>query len=170
MGPAGSGKSTQADLLAQDLGAIHLNTGDLLYYASQELDPQAATIKETMDKGEIVDDDIVTNLVLKHLDEHKGEDFVVEGFPRTLEQAKESGIMPDDVIYIALSDESATKRMLSRGRPDDTPETIAKRLKIYHEETEPILEYYKSLNVLRQVSGEGEIAEVAQKIAQQINV
>ncbi|MBI4029074.1 MAG: nucleoside monophosphate kinase [Candidatus Blackburnbacteria bacterium] len=170
LGPVGSGKSTQAQILADEIGAIHLNTGDLLYYASQETTPEATTIKETMDRGEIVNDNIVTKLVLKHINEHKGEDFVIEGFPRTVYQAKKSGIKPNYVIYITLPDRIATERMLSRGRRDDTAETIVKRLKIYHEETAPILEYYKSLNVLKEINGESDIAEVAKDVAGKINV
>lgn len=164
MGPAGSGKSTQAELLAQNKGAIHVNTGDLLYYASQEESEEGKEIKHAMEKGEMVKEERVTLLVRQHLEEKKGEEVVMEGFPRTLSQAKALGIIPDKVFYLAISDDEATRRLLGRGRADDTKEIIAKRLLLYHEETEPILTYYRGLGVLKEIDGRRSISEIEKEL------
>ncbi|OGY08337.1 MAG: hypothetical protein A2782_00740 [Candidatus Blackburnbacteria bacterium RIFCSPHIGHO2_01_FULL_43_15b] len=166
MGTVGSGKSTQAGLLSQKLGAHHLNMGGLLREVADGNNEDAQTVKNLIEKGEFVSDELVTKLVKEYLE---GKDKVVmEGFPRTLAQASESGIIPDQVVYINLPDDVSKKRLTARGRIDDTEETIAKRLAIYHKQTEPILEYYRSEGKLIEIDGNRTIPEVAQDIARQV--
>lgn len=166
MGPVGSGKSTQAELLAEKLGAHHFDMGNLLREVAQGNNGDAQVVKNLIEKGEFVSDELVTKLVKEFL---AGKDKVVmEGFPRTLAQASKGSIVPDHVIYIKLSDDIAKKRLMVRGRADDIEETILKRLAIYHEQTEPILEYYRKKGKLIEVDGDRPIPDIAQDIARHI--
>lgn len=115
MGPPGSGKSTQAELLAEELQVPYLSTGDLLRSIASEDTTLGKQIKTYQDKGEIVPDDItidlIKNIVLK--DEYR-YGYLGEGFPRTLKQAKAMNDLIDQVIYIEIPDTIVTKRLLSR--------------------------------------------------------
>lgn len=164
MGPVGSGKSTQSTLLAESLSAVHLSSGDLLYYASQGTTPQAQKIKVAMDRGEMVDQDLTIKLVNQYLEEHEGQDIIMDGYPRTVMEAESLVVQPDKVIYINVSDQESTKRLLARERNDDTLEIIEKRLKIYHEETEPILGFYRTRGVLEEINGEQTVKEIEEEI------
>lgn len=167
-GPAGSGKTTQAKLLSDYLGTYHLNAGDLLYYASLGDTPDAAHIKEKMEKGEIVDEDVTIRLVNNYLEEKQEKGIVIEGYPRTLKEASNIKIPIDKVFYINVSDEEVTNRLLKRGRSDDTPETIQKRLQIYHEETEPLVNFFKEKGILEKINGEQEIEKIFQEIKSRV--
>ena len=155
IGPPGSGKTTQAQLLADSLGAPHLNTGDLMYFASQGADETARAVKESMEKGQMVDDEIAEKLIKQYFEDHKdSKNIVIDGYPRTIAQA-EAQIFPiDRVYYIKVGDEESAKRLSSRGRADDSGVVINERLKVYHEETEPILEFYREKGILEEINGE----------------
>lgn len=165
MGPVGSGKSTQSELLATHLGIPHLNVGDLLYYASLEDTPEARSIKEKMDRGEIVDDETTLRLVEKYILEHTGENgIVIDGFPRTQKEAEELSAQIEKVFLIDVSDEEVEKRLLKRGRKDDQPEIIKKRMEIYHKETEPVIAHYEKRGKLERINGEQEIDKIFQDL------
>ncbi|OGY08495.1 MAG: hypothetical protein A2700_02675 [Candidatus Blackburnbacteria bacterium RIFCSPHIGHO2_01_FULL_44_64] len=165
MGPPGTGKTTQAQTLAQNLGSPHLNTGDLLYYAAQGNDPAAQDIKKAMEKGEMVDEKITEQLVEKYLYEHENsEHIVVDGFPRTLEQAQMIKFPITKIFYLKVGDVTVKERLSKRERHDDTPELIEKRLKVYHEETEPILDFYRQKGILEEIDGDRTVEEVARDI------
>ena len=169
MGPAGSGKSTQADLLAKELNVPHLNAGDVLYFASLEEANEAVLIREAMEKGELVDSAITLRLLERYFqDPAHRKGVVADGFPRTLHEAQELKIPVDKVFHITVSDEEIKKRLEARARFDDTPEAIETRLQIYHEETEPVLEHYRSLGILEEIDGERSIEEIARDIASRI--
>jgi len=155
MGPPGSGKSTQARLLADDSDTSLLNVGDLLYFASQEENKIGKEIKNTMELGKLVDEDLTTKLVQDHLKQKEhSSGVIIDGFPRSLKQAKDFKHDLDRVIYLEVSDKVNIKRLAKRGRKDDTPEIIKKRLEVYHKVTEPILEYYKEKEILVKINGE----------------
>lgn len=166
VGQVGSGKTTQAKNLADNLGLPLLNVGDLLYYASQGEGEHASRIKKIMESGGIVDDDTTLKLVEEHLKGSEHETgIVIDGFPRTLAQAQRFSLPIDKVFNIKISDQTSIQRLLARGRKDDTAGVIEKRLKVYHQETEPIIAFYKELGLLQEVDGEKGIEEIAKDVA-----
>lgn len=165
MGPQGSGKSTQARLLAEELNLPHFQAGEFFHYLSQENSLRGQKIKRAMEAGILIDE----NLTLKAIEEQlKSEQyqkgFVLDGFPRTVLTAKKFSQKIDRVFYLEVSDEENIKRLVKRGRQDDTPELIKKRLAIYHQETEPVLNYYRQMGILEEVDGERSIKEIFQDI------
>lgn len=169
IGPPGSGKGTQAKLLGKELGFPVLNVGDLLYFRSQEEDTIGKKIKEVQNTGGIVDDETTIQVVEDHLKTStykKG--FVLDGFLRRLAQAKAFKIKLDRVIYLRVGDDVNMKRLLKRakeeGRKDDKPEIIKKRLKLYHQETEPVLDYYRKQGILEEFDGEQPIEDIFSRL------
>lgn len=167
MGQAGSGKTTQAQLLAKFLGVPLLDAGDLLRSIAQEQTPKGQAIKEIMGKGELIDDDMVIQSIEERLkSEEYAKGVVINGFPRTLGQAERFSVPTDKVFNIKISDDISAKRLLARGREDDTAEVIKNRLKVYHQE--PIIAFYKDLGILEEVDGERSVEEIAQDIARRL--
>lgn len=154
IGPPGSGKGTQAKLLAEKFNLIHVSSGELLRAVAATDTPKGKLLKDIMGRGELVPSETVLDVIsekLKSLD----RGFILDGTPRTVAQAefmdsffKENNITLNQVIVYDLADEEAVKRMLSRaaieGRADDTPEVMKNRIATYHKETEPIIAYYES--------------------------
>ncbi len=179
LGPPGSGKGTQADLLCEKYNLTHISPGKL---GREGTDKIAQEFKTYMDKGELAPAELTMRLIEKHL----GQDNLFDGFPRKLEQAEQLDEIADInlVIEIKISDKEAIKRLSSRvecikcktsylhgkekcecggeiaKRKDDTPELIKKRLEKYHDETEPLLEYYKSRDIVHTIDGSKSIEEV----------
>lgn len=164
LGPVGSGKTTQAERLASEFGLLFLNVGDLLHFVSKEDTPLGLKIKKVMDKGGLVDDEIVLQLIEEHLRGKEQKGVVIDGFPRSITQAKNFKFPIDRVIYLVVSDEVNKERLLKRGRKDDTPELIEERLKIYHRETEPILGFYRKKGLLLEIDGERPIPIIFEDI------
>lgn len=169
IGPPGSGKGTQAELLGKELGVPVLNVGDLLFFRSQEEDAVGRKIKELQETGGMVDDKTTIKIVEEHIrGSYYKKGFVLDGFPRRLTQAKVLKIKLDRVIYLRVGDDVNMKRLLKRakeeGRKDDKPEIIKKRLKLYHQETEPVLDYYRKQGILEEVDGEQPIEVIFEDI------
>lgn len=156
LGPQGSGKGTQAKLISGACGIPHISTGDMFRDAIAAGSPLGVRVAPILAAGELVPDDLTIALIRDRLGRADArEGFVLDGFPRNLEQAEaldemlaEIGRSLDAVLFFDLSDELATERMLGRarqeGRSDDNPEAIARRLAIYHEQTEPVVEHYRA--------------------------
>ena len=156
LGPQGAGKGTQGRLIAAEYGIPHVATGDILRGAMAAGTELGRKVKPIYDAGRLVPDELMIGLIRERLGEDDArEGFVLDGFPRTMRQAealdemlREVGHALDVVFELQLPDEVGRERMLKRaaeeGRADDTPEAIDKRLRIYHEETEPLVEYYRS--------------------------
>ena len=176
LGPQGSGKGTQAKRLAEERGIPHVSTGEMFraaIAAETELGRQVAPI---LASGELVPDELTVALIRERLGEPDAAfGFVLDGFPRNLTQAEaleamlaEIGRSLDGVLFFDLSDELALERILGRARDedreDDTPEVIARRLEIYHEQTEPVVELYRAMGKLVPLHAERSIEEVAAEI------
>ena len=175
-GPPGSGKGTQAEKLIEKYNLIHISTGDLLrseVAAQTELGVKAKAI---MDRGELVSDDIVIGMIQNKLKEHKGvPGFIFDGFPRTVEQARElrNVLETNDtkvsmVISLQVERDELMKRLLKRGeesgRSDDNEETISNRIDVYQRQTVPVTYYYDKTNIHHPVEGIGKIDEIFKRI------
>lgn len=170
MGPQGSGKSTQASLLAQDLGLPYVQTGEILRIISLLDDSNTATlIKNAVDNGKLVPTEIVTQIINKRLTQPDCiRGFVMDSYLRNQDQFRELQAKLDKVFYVRLSDEEGIKRLIKRGRADDTREVIAKRLSIYHQETEPLLTTFQDKGILEEVDGERSIKDVHDDILKRL--
>jgi adenylate kinase len=155
LGPQGSGKGTQAVRIAAEYDLAHISTGDMLRAAIAAGTDLGKRVKSVVERGKLVSDDLILALIEERLaDPAAHEGFVLDGFPRNIEQADAldellRGIgRPLDVAFeLHLSDEICLERMARRAeiesRADDTPDAMKKRLALYHSETEPLVEHYR---------------------------
>jgi adenylate kinase len=182
LGPPGAGKGTQAQRLVDKHGIVPLSTGDMLRAAVKAGTPVGLRAKDIMDRGELVPDDVVVDIVSDRLDQpdaRKG--FILDGFPRTVPQAvalnrllKEKGLKLDAVIELKVDAGILQKRIENRiaeakasGKPlrsDDDPEKLKRRVEIYHEQTAPLVDYYRLEGALTSVDGMASIPQVASAI------
>lgn len=170
LGMQGSGKSTQAKLLADKLNVPCVEMGQLLRDKSQDTDDIAKKIREALTVGRLVENQITIDALKEKLKDRIFENgYVLDGYPRNEQQVEELDSDISKVFYITVSDEEATRRLSSRGRHDDTPELIKKRLEIYHHETEPLLEYFRSRALLEEINGERPIEEVAKDLEEKVH-
>ncbi|WP_327143711.1 adenylate kinase [Nocardia sp. NBC_01327] len=166
LGPPGAGKGTQAVLLSEKLGVPHISTGDLFRANIGQQTPLGREAQKYMDAGDLVPSDVTNRMVEARIAEPDATNgFVLDGYPRTVDQAdalermlKESNLAIDAVICFVVPEDVVVERMLARGRGDDTEETIRNRMRVYREETEPLLDHYDGLVVT--VEGVGEIEDV----------
>jgi len=161
IGPQGSGKSTQAKLLSEYLKMPYLSTGEIFRSLASQDTEEGKRIKGILDQGKLVDDATTTGLVESRLREPSYQNgFILDGYPRTKEQARLFDPGFDKVFYLKLRDETIMDRLLTRGRFDDTKELIQTRLNLYHQQTQPLLDHYKMAGILIEVDGERSIEEV----------
>jgi len=204
LGPPGAGKGTQAKIIAANHGLIQLSTGDMLRAAVEAGSPVGRKAKAVMDRGELVPDEIVVEIISARLDgaDCKGG-VILDGFPRTLAQAaaldrvlKRKKLKLDAVIELKVNDDQLVERIAGRftcatcgagyhdrfrqpktagtcdvcggktflRRPDDTAETMGRRLLVYYRETSPLLGYYYCKGNLRSVDGMGSVEDVGAAI------
>jgi adenylate kinase len=172
LGPQGSGKGTQAKRIASEYGFPHIATGEILRGAVAEGTELGLRVQPILEAGELVPDELMIELIRDRLDEPDAiEGFVLDGFPRTLVQAEAlDGMLAEIgrplvvVFELQISDDICVQRLLSRaeveGRADDTPEAIAKRLALYHEVTEPVVEHYRVTGNLVGIHADRSVDEV----------
>jgi len=196
LGPPGSGKGTQAEMLEDELGLIRLSTGDLLREAVRNQTELGLKAKTFMDSGGLVPNELVIGLMKERIDQLEGG-FILDGFPRTVQQADVlDGIVDlDAAINLDVDDEELVSRLTKRRscpqcnavyhlmykppkkenvcdkcssnlyqRTDDTEDTVRQRLKVYRENTFPLIEYYDKKGKLVTIMGVGDIKEIFQKI------
>ncbi len=166
LGPPGSGKGTQAVRLAKEKGWVHLSTGDVLRAAVKAGTELGKKAKGFMDSGELVPDALIVSLIEEKIAGGElANGFILDGFPRTVPQAKSldemftnNKIKLDKAILLDVGDEEILKRIMGRaekeGRADDTPEVIRNRLEVYREQTQPIENLYRDQSVLTPIPGE----------------
>jgi len=175
LGPQGSGKGTQAKRISADHEIPHVSTGDM-FRALDAATPLGREVNEIMERGDLVPDEITIRMIRDRLAADDARDgFILDGFPRNLAQAEaldemlqEIGRSLDVIFFFDLDDETAKARALGRaheeGRTDDTPETIARRLAIYHDQTEPVVEYYRTSGKLVPLHAGRTVEEVASEV------
>ncbi|WP_306058863.1 adenylate kinase [Natronococcus wangiae] len=191
LGAPGAGKGTQSAKIADEFDVEHITTGDALRANKDmdisEMDTEYDTPREYMDQGELVPDEVVNAIVDEALSQADG--FVLDGYPRNLEQAEELEDMTDldVVLYLDVGEDELVHRLTGRRmdpetgeiyhveynppedpevearleqRDDDTEETVKERLRVYRENTEPVIEYYEDEGTLERVDGEQSPDEV----------
>ncbi len=175
MGPPGAGKGTQAQRLAEGRGLTKLSTGDLLRDHVRRGTELGREAKVLMDEGVLVPDEIIMGMVRSELDKQSPVRALLDGFPRTTGQADaleellaEYGAQVDLAIELVVDEEELVRRLVSRaaeqGRSDDNEETIRTRMKVYRDQTAPLLEYYGAKGKLRSVNGVGSLDEVTARV------
>ena len=182
LGPQGSGKGTQAKRIQAEYGIPHIATGEILRAAMEEGSELGRKVRPIVDSGQLVPDELMIDLIRDRLMEPDAErGFILDGFPRTSPQANALDAMLDEigrslsiVFEFQLPDDIAKERLTRRaeleGRADDTPDVIDKRLELYHDQTEPLVEHYRALGNLVGVhankSVDGVFAEVQDTLEQ----
>ena len=182
LGPQGSGKGTQAARLSEAHGIPHVSTGEMFRAAIEAGTDLGRRVEPILAAGDLVPDDLTVSLIRARLAEPDAErGFVLDGFPRNLAQAEgldamlvEIGRELDAVLFFDISDEVSVERLSGRaeeeGREDDTPEAIARRLEIYHDQTEPVVERYRATGKLVPLRAERSIEQVATEIAEALEL
>lgn len=171
IGIQGSGKSTQGNLLSEKLSLPYLSTGHIFRQIAKEKTPFGRYVKETLNAGVLIPDDKTLEIVTDYLsrDEYKNG-YILDGFPRTVKQAEEFENGINSVFYLNVSDREALWRLSYREdeREDETLLAIRKRIELFHELTEPVLDYYREKGLLTEIDGEKEIEEINKEILDKI--
>jgi adenylate kinase len=177
IGAPGSGKGTQATLISERFGIAHISSGDLLRMHVQDNTTIGRAAKEYLARGDLVPDSIVMDMLRKPVvAASRAGGYVLDGFPRTVEQAKaayetasELGVAVEVAVYLDVPTEELTRRLLARGRgKDDIPEVIKHRLQVFEAKTRPMLDYYAEREELITVNGARPVPEVFWSISVQL--
>ncbi|MGU3435763.1 adenylate kinase [Actinomycetes bacterium M1A6_2h] len=168
LGPPGAGKGTQAKLLSEKLGIPHVSTGDLFRANIGESTPLGIEAKKYLDAGDLVPSELTVDMVRSRVSEPDATGgFILDGFPRSVGQADslteilaEMDQKLDAVVSFVIDEDVVVERMLARGREDDTEDVIRNRMKVYRDETAPLLNYYKDHGRLVTIDAEGDVDEV----------
>jgi adenylate kinase len=177
LGRQGSGKGTQAARLVDHYDTTHVSTGDMLRAAVAEGTELGLKAKAVMDAGDLVSDDIMNGIVAERLskpDIEKGG-VILDGFPRTPAQADALAAILgngglDAAVNLDVPVDVVKERMASRGRPDDTPDAIDRRLALYERETEPLIDWFAERGLLVVVDGLGDEDEVFARLVAAIDM
>ena len=180
-GPPGAGKGTQSKYIAKKYNLFQLSTGEFLRKEISENTPVGKKISSTIGSGSFVSDEIVSDLIEKVFKEKKYENKIIfDGYPRSLNQARNLDNLLEKykqkigvVLKLSVSLETVKKRISERRalekRPDDSEEIAIKRYETYEKSTEPVIEYYKKLNLLKVIQGESSIDQINKEISEIMN-
>ena len=179
LGPHGAGKGTQGKLIAADAGIPHINTGEMFRAECAAGTELGERVRSILDEGDLVPDEVTIQVVRARLgQDDTARGFVLDGFPRTLAQAEalDRVLVEIDrgelcvVLDFQVSDEIAVQRLLGRagveGRSDDTLDLIQHRLDVYHEKSEPLVEYYRARGLLVGIHADRTVEEVFAEVQQ----
>jgi adenylate kinase len=174
LGPPGAGKGTQAELISESLGIPHISTGDLFRANISQGTPIGLEAKKYLDAGNLVPSEITIDMVRARVAEpDAAKGFILDGFPRSTDQADalthildELDTKLDAVLSFGVDEDVVVKRMLARGRADDTEEVIRNRMQVYLTETAPLLEYYA--DTVKTIDAMGDVNEVHQRVLRAI--
>ncbi len=170
LGPPGAGKGTQAARVAEHLGIPHISTGEMFRRHVAEGTSLGLRVKEIMEAGEYVPDEItIAMLAERSAAEDAAQGFILDGFPRTTGQAEALDVLLDDrpldrVVVFEVEEDELVRRILARGRSDDTDEAIRTRFRVYQEQTAPLIDFYERRGIVDHIDGSGDVAEIADRI------
>jgi adenylate kinase len=177
VGPPGAGKGTQAGRIVDRFGGVHIATGDILRSNAERGTELGRAASGYMDRGDLVPDDVIVDMVLERLGEEDCGGFVLDGFPRTVPQAEalegrlgKLGRPLDAVVSVEVGEDELRERLARRAEEqdraeDDDEDAIRRRLELFHDETGPLLDFYGDKGLLVRVPAEGDPDEVADRIA-----
>ena len=174
LGAPGAGKGTQAALISKANSYLHLSTGELLRKEIETDTNLGRQVKDIINRGELVSDELVLKIVRQNLDKDiKG--WILDGYPRNLSQANALNEVlieikqPLEVVfYLDIPEEVLIKRLLLRGRKDDTEETIRTRVEIYKKTTEPLIQYFKDRSLLEYIDANRDLKTISSDIKQKM--
>ena len=174
-GIQGAGKGTQGAFLIEKKNLTLFETGGELRKIREENSELGRTVKGIMDRGDLVTNDIVMDIIANFLEKNEGKRVLFDGIPRSLEQKKTF----DDLlkkynrtvegIFLTIPREEAITRMLERGRADDTQEVIERRLGNYEKETLPVIREYQEAGVVTEINGIGDIEEISELVIEAVS-
>jgi len=171
-GPPGSGKGTQSVKIAEKYHLVHISTGDIFRKNIREKTSLGLKVQAIIEKGELVPDTLLIEILEDALQQHSiARGFVFDGFPRTIQQAHDLDEMLAKknesvslVLALEVSDDERLKRLIKRaeieGRKDDTKEVIENRIRIYNNQTQPLIEFYKNKKKFQSLHGIGGVDEI----------
>ncbi len=180
LGAPGSGKGTQGKLVAEHLGIAEVSTGELLRAAVKQGTPLGREAKGYMDRGLLVPDRVILDLIRGILDSPAGaRGVLMDGFPRNVPQAEavdrflaERQERVDLVLLLEVEEKELVQRLLARaakeGRSDDNLESIQQRLKVYHDQTAPLVAYYEKQGVVRLIPGMGSVDDIQARVREAV--
>ncbi|MCK9398952.1 MAG: adenylate kinase [Bacteroidales bacterium] len=180
-GPPGSGKGTQSSRIAEKYNLVHISTGDIFRREIRNKSALGLKVQSIIERGELVPDDLLVDILRSALQQAGNlRGFVFDGFPRTIRQAEdldkllnETGETVSLVLSLDVDEEEVVTRLLKRaqleGREDDTEDVIRNRMKVYHSQTHPLIEYYNQQAKFKSLTGVGSIDDIFRDICKVID-
>jgi adenylate kinase len=175
IGIQGAGKSTQGNILSEKLGVPYLSSGHIFRTLAKEKTPLGRFIKETINAGVLIPDEKTLEIVQEYLSRPEYQNgYILDGFPRTAAQADAFSNGVNAVVYLKVSDKEALWRLAGRImagteiRDDETLPAIKRRIDLFHEHTEPVIDHYRHKGVLEEIDGEQSIETITQQILERL--